>query len=68
MVLIMNISLDYFIGTEPCGETLALDKTMATDNIFYPKRFTLYKEIYIGHTPVTRIGENTPVQKRMFGM
>jgi hypothetical protein len=34
-----------FIGTEPCGETaLALDKTI-TDNIFYPKRFTLYKEI-----------------------
>jgi serine/threonine protein phosphatase 1 len=23
----------------------------------------LYDEIYIGHTPVTRIGETTPVQK-----
>lgn len=42
---------------------LALDKNMKTDDKFYPKRFTLYKEIYIGHTPVTRIGKTTPVQK-----
>ena len=41
---------------------LALDKTMKTDDLLYPKRFTLYKEIYIGHTPVTRIGKTTPVQ------
>jgi serine/threonine protein phosphatase 1 len=24
---------------------------------------TLYKEIYIGHTPVSRINENVPIQK-----
>ena len=36
---------------------LALDKTMKMDHLFYPKRFTLYKEIYIGHTPVSRIGK-----------
>jgi serine/threonine protein phosphatase 1 len=41
---------------------LALDKTMKTDDLLYPKRLTLYKEIYIGHTPVTRIGETIPVQ------
>ena len=41
---------------------LALDKTMKTDDLLYPKRFTLYREIYIGHTPVTRIGKTTPVQ------
>lgn len=41
---------------------LALDKSMKTDHLFYPKRFTLYDEIYIGHTPVTRIDETTPVQ------
>lgn len=41
---------------------LALDKTMKTDHPFYPKRFTLYKEIFIGHTPVSRIKETTPVQ------
>jgi serine/threonine protein phosphatase 1 len=51
--------LDYFIDRTLRETALALDKTMATDNIFYPKRFTLYKEIYIGHTPVTRIERNT---------
>jgi serine/threonine protein phosphatase 1 len=41
---------------------LALDKNMKIDDPFYPKRFTLYKEIYIGHTPVSRIEKTTPVQ------
>ena len=41
---------------------LALDKTMTTDHHAYPKRLTIYKEIFIGHTPVTRIGKTTPVQ------
>jgi serine/threonine protein phosphatase 1 len=60
MVLIMNISLDYFIGTEPWETALALDKTMATD--IYPKRFTLYKEIYRS-PPVTRIERIRPFKK-----
>jgi serine/threonine protein phosphatase 1 len=42
---------------------LALEPNMKPDHQFYPKRFTLYNEIYIGHTPVSRIGETTPVQK-----
>jgi serine/threonine protein phosphatase 1 len=42
---------------------LALDPTMQPDHKFYPKRLKLYKEIYIGHTPVSRIGETTPIQK-----
>ena len=41
---------------------LALDKSMKKDNIFYPKRLTLYNEIYIGHTPVTKIGKTIPIQ------
>ena len=41
---------------------LALDKAMKKDDPFYPKRFTLYKEIYIGHTPVSRIKKTIPVQ------
>ena len=41
---------------------LALDKTMRTDDLFYPKRLTLYKEIYLGHTPVSRIDKSIPVQ------
>lgn len=42
---------------------LALDQTLELDNVYYPRRFTLYKEIYIGHTPVTKIGETIPIQK-----
>jgi len=41
---------------------LALDKKMKTDHLSYPKRLTLYKEIYIGHTPVSRLGKTIPVQ------
>jgi serine/threonine protein phosphatase 1 len=42
---------------------LALDPAIKPNDPFYPKRFTLYKEIFIGHTPVSRIGATTPVQK-----
>lgn len=42
---------------------LALDPSIKPDSVFYPKRLTLYKEIYIGHTPVSRIYETTPIQK-----
>ena len=42
---------------------LALDPAMPKDHKLYPKRFTLYKEIFIGHTPVTRIGQTVPVNK-----
>jgi serine/threonine protein phosphatase 1 len=41
---------------------LAMDKTLKTDALSYPKRLTLYKEIYIGHTPVSRINKTIPVQ------
>jgi len=41
---------------------LGLDKNMKTDDLSYPKRLTLYKEIYIGHTPVSRINETTPIK------
>jgi serine/threonine protein phosphatase 1 len=41
---------------------LGLDKTIKTDDLFYPKRLRLYKEIYIGHTPVSRINKTVPVQ------
>jgi serine/threonine protein phosphatase 1 len=42
---------------------LALDTTIAKDSKCYPKRLTLYHEIYIGHTPVTRIGQSIPIHK-----
>jgi serine/threonine protein phosphatase 1 len=42
---------------------LALNENLDINNLHYPKRFTLYKEIYIGHTPVTRIEQTIPIQK-----
>ncbi|MBY8963249.1 serine/threonine protein phosphatase [Flavobacterium sp. D11R37] len=42
---------------------LALDDRLDHNHPQYPKRFTLYHEIFIGHTPVTRIGETTPQLK-----
>lgn len=42
---------------------LSLDPNMPSSDQFYPKRLQLFNEIFIGHTPVTRIGEEEPVQK-----
>jgi serine/threonine protein phosphatase 1 len=42
---------------------LSLNETIEKSSVFYPKRLTLYNEIYIGHTPVTRINETIPVKK-----
>ncbi len=40
---------------------LSLDDKIPNDHKYYPKRLLLFKEIFIGHTPVTRIGEDKPV-------
>lgn len=42
---------------------IALDGKIQKDSVLYPKRFNLYKEIYIGHTPTTRINSTIPVHK-----
>lgn len=42
---------------------LAMDPNLSPDDAFYPKRFQWYSEIFIGHTPVTRIGSTVPVQR-----
>jgi serine/threonine protein phosphatase 1 len=42
---------------------LALDENISKNSPFYPVRLLLYKEIFIGHTPVTKIGKTTPVNK-----
>ncbi|MGI0105002.1 metallophosphoesterase family protein [Salinimicrobium sp. WS361] len=39
---------------------MALDPSLNPGEIHYPKRLELFREIYIGHTPVTRIGEDKP--------
>lgn len=41
---------------------LGLDKTLPKTHPHYPKRLLLFDEIYIGHTPVTRIDKQTPTQ------
>ena len=42
---------------------LSLDASLPKTSEFYPRRLNLYDEIYIGHTPVTRIGQTVPVKK-----
>ena len=61
-----GIEQEYFPGVIFWDRTLwetamSLDKSLTKDSKYYPKRLTLYHEIYIGHTPVTRLGESTPM-------
>ncbi len=42
---------------------LSMDSSISKESYLYPKRFTLYSEIYIGHTPVTKIEKTIPIQK-----
>jgi len=42
---------------------ISLDPEIEKNSDFYPKRLQIFNEIYIGHTPVTRIGESLPVNK-----
>lgn len=39
----------------------AMDTSISVQDSRYPKRLKLFNEIYIGHTPVTRIGLDKPV-------
>ena len=41
---------------------VALDKRLSVNDPLYPKRLTHHKEIFIGHTPVTRINRENPTQ------
>ncbi len=38
----------------------ALDKNLSINNELYPKRLKLFNEIFIGHTPTTKIGRTIP--------
>ena len=42
---------------------LAIDNQLSKDAITYPLRLKIYNEIFIGHTPVTKIDETIPVNK-----
>src|SRR5699024_2135657 len=39
----------------------ALNPNLSIKDVRYPNRLKLFNEIFIGHTPVTRIGKNVPV-------
>lgn len=40
----------------------AMDPNLNPGDLYYPNRLKYFHEIYIGHTPVTRIGETTPTR------
>jgi serine/threonine protein phosphatase 1 len=42
---------------------LSLNPNLLKEDDLYPNRLKLYKEIFIGHTPVTKIGKTIPVNK-----
>lgn len=42
---------------------VCMDVSIDKNNTLYPQRFTNYSEIYIGHTPVTRLGVTIPLNK-----
>lgn len=41
---------------------LSLDPSLSPEDAKYPKRLLHYKNVYIGHTPVTRLGKTVPVK------
>lgn len=60
-----GIEHEYFTKTFYWDRTLwelamSLNPNLDENDMHYPKRLTNYKEIYIGHTPVTRMGKTTP--------
>lgn len=42
---------------------LAIDENLDKQDVLYPNRLKIYSEIYIGHTPTTRIEQTIPVNK-----
>ncbi len=62
-----GVTHEYFSKTFYWDRTLwemalSLDPDLPKDSPKYPARLKQYEEVYIGHTPVTRIGESTPQQ------
>ncbi len=62
-----GVAFEYFTKTLYWDRTLwelslSLNPKLSINDPWYPKRLTHYNEIYIGHTPVTRIGKTLPVK------
>lgn len=61
-----GVAFEYFRGMFWWDRTLwetamAVDGTLSPNSIRYPQRLKLYKEIYVGHTPVIRFGSSVPM-------
>lgn len=61
-----GVSFEYFRGMFWWDRTLwetamAVDGNLDMDNMRYPQRLKLYREIFVGHTPVIRFGASTPM-------
>lgn len=62
-----GVEHEYFSGNFYWDRTLwetalSLNPSLRPGDVRYPPRLAHYREIFIGHTPVTRIGRDTPVQ------
>jgi len=62
-----GVRFEYFKKTFYWDRTLwelalSLNPNLELSDPWYPKRLINYREIYIGHTPVTRMGKTTPQQ------
>jgi serine/threonine protein phosphatase 1 len=60
-------AMEHYTGTYSWDRTLwemalALDDRIEKSSLFYPKRLSLFKEIYIGHTPTTNYDVTVPMQ------
>ena len=61
-----GVEHEYFRGMFWWDRTLweaamSLDTSIEKDDIRYPKRFLLYHEVFVGHTPTIRFGSNHPM-------
>lgn len=41
---------------------ISMPENMAREDPYYPERLKVYKDIFIGHTPVTRYGKEVPIR------
>ena len=58
-----HYATNYFWDRTLWETALAVDDRIPPDSLFYPRRFLLYQEIYIGHTPTTNYGYDIPMQR-----
>ena len=61
-----GVTFEYFRGMLWWDRTLwetamAVEGNLNINDIRYPERLKLYKEIFVGHTPVIRFGASTPM-------